>query len=152
MGGSLAATLLGQVPLRVQVPPRPRGRKPRRGPIVDCGVDGAAVGLVRDDGILAKLVRALPPGICEEHIRMYRARPTAVGETSQTKLTITHPVSLATRNAVASRFHTYCLTNDIDPTKRKPRGCVKKFIADIWNRGELDLIPDVVSPSLRFNG
>ena len=32
------------------------------------------------------------------------------------------------------------------------RELVKKFIADIWNRGELDLIPDVVSPSLRFNG
>lgn len=32
------------------------------------------------------------------------------------------------------------------------RNLVKKFIADIWNRGELDLIPDVCSPSLRFNG
>lgn len=32
------------------------------------------------------------------------------------------------------------------------RGLVKKFIADIWNRGELDLIPEVCSPSLRFNG
>lgn len=32
------------------------------------------------------------------------------------------------------------------------RDLVKKFIADIWNRGELDLIPDVCSPSLRFNG
>jgi len=32
------------------------------------------------------------------------------------------------------------------------RSLVKKFIADIWNRGELDLIPEVCSPSLRFNG
>jgi len=32
------------------------------------------------------------------------------------------------------------------------RNLVKKFIADIWNRGELDLIPEVCSPSLRFNG
>ena len=32
------------------------------------------------------------------------------------------------------------------------RDLVKKFIADIWNRGELDLIPSVCSPSLRCNG
>lgn len=32
------------------------------------------------------------------------------------------------------------------------RSLVKKFIADIWNRGEIDLIPEVCSPSLRFNG
>ena len=32
------------------------------------------------------------------------------------------------------------------------RNLVKKFIADIWNRGEIDLIPDVCSPNLRFNG
>lgn len=32
------------------------------------------------------------------------------------------------------------------------RSLVKRFIADIWNRGEVDLIPDVCSPSLRFNG
>jgi steroid delta-isomerase-like uncharacterized protein len=32
------------------------------------------------------------------------------------------------------------------------RSLVKKFIADIWNRGEIDLIPDVCSPNLRFNG
>jgi hypothetical protein len=32
------------------------------------------------------------------------------------------------------------------------RELVKKFIADIWNRGELELIPSVCSPSLRFNG
>lgn len=32
------------------------------------------------------------------------------------------------------------------------RQLVKQFIADIWNRGEIDLIPQVCSPSLRFNG
>ena len=32
------------------------------------------------------------------------------------------------------------------------RDLVKKFIADIWNRGETELIPEVCSPSLRFNG
>lgn len=32
------------------------------------------------------------------------------------------------------------------------RNLVKKFIADIWNRGELDLIPSVCSQKLRFNG
>jgi hypothetical protein len=35
---------------------------------------------------------------------------------------------------------------------QQTRDLVKKFIADIWNRGELDLIPEVCSPSLRFNG
>lgn len=32
------------------------------------------------------------------------------------------------------------------------RELVKKFISDIWNRGEIDLIPTVCHPSLRFNG
>ena len=32
------------------------------------------------------------------------------------------------------------------------RDLVKKFISDIWNRGELDLIPQVCSPKIRFNG
>jgi predicted ester cyclase len=32
------------------------------------------------------------------------------------------------------------------------RELVKKFISDIWNRGEIDLIPSVCHPSLRFNG
>lgn len=32
------------------------------------------------------------------------------------------------------------------------RELVKKFISDIWNRGEVDLIPSVCHPSLRFNG
>lgn len=32
------------------------------------------------------------------------------------------------------------------------RELVKKFISDIWNRGEIELIPSVCHPSLRFNG
>lgn len=32
------------------------------------------------------------------------------------------------------------------------RELVKKFVADIWNRGDLELIPEVCSKSLRFNG
>ncbi|KAG7369713.1 SnoaL-like polyketide cyclase [Nitzschia inconspicua] len=32
------------------------------------------------------------------------------------------------------------------------RELVKKFITDIWNRGEIDLIPIICHPSLRFNG
>ena len=32
------------------------------------------------------------------------------------------------------------------------RELVKKFISDIWNRGEVELIPEVCHPSLRFNG
>jgi steroid delta-isomerase-like uncharacterized protein len=37
-------------------------------------------------------------------------------------------------------------TNDLT------RSLVKKFIAEIWNRGEIDLIPDVCSANLRLNG
>jgi predicted ester cyclase len=32
------------------------------------------------------------------------------------------------------------------------RELVKKFISEIWNRGEVELIPKVCHPSLRFNG
>eukprot|EP00980_Cylindrotheca_fusiformis_P024718 scaffold12328_cov86-Cylindrotheca_fusiformis.AAC.4 len=32
------------------------------------------------------------------------------------------------------------------------RELVKQFISAIWNRGEVELIPDVCHPSLRFNG
>ena len=32
------------------------------------------------------------------------------------------------------------------------RELVKKFISDIWNRGEIELIPSICHPSLRFNG
>ena len=32
------------------------------------------------------------------------------------------------------------------------RELVKKFISEIWNRGETELIPHVCHPSLRFNG
>ena len=32
------------------------------------------------------------------------------------------------------------------------RELVKKYVADIWNRGEVELIPEVCHPSLRFNG
>jgi len=32
------------------------------------------------------------------------------------------------------------------------RDLVKKFISDIWNRGELELISRVCSPKIRFNG
>jgi len=42
-----------------------------------------------------------------------------------------------------------------DPTFAKAevtRNLVKRFISDIWNRGELDLIPQVCSPKIRFNG
>lgn len=42
-----------------------------------------------------------------------------------------------------------------DPALATPdvtRDLVKKFIADIWNRGELDMIPSVCSAKIRFNG
>jgi predicted ester cyclase len=32
------------------------------------------------------------------------------------------------------------------------RDLVKRFISDIWNRGEIECIPNVCHPSLRFNG
>jgi hypothetical protein len=44
--------------------------------------------------------------------------------------------------------HTHATTTTTDET----RELVKQFIADIWNRGALDMIPKLCSPSLRFNG
>ncbi|GKZ00470.1 hypothetical protein MPSEU_000999500 [Mayamaea pseudoterrestris] len=38
------------------------------------------------------------------------------------------------------------------PFNDSTRNLVKRFIADVWNRGEIDVIPDVCSPQLRFNG
>ena len=37
-------------------------------------------------------------------------------------------------------------------TTEETRDLVKQFIADVWNRGALDRIPNICSPSLRFNG
>lgn len=48
----------------------------------------------------------------------------------------------------ASPVRTSAAPNRADET----RNLVKKFIADIWNRGALDMIPVICSPSLRFNG
>ncbi|GAX16623.1 hypothetical protein FisN_23Lh248 [Fistulifera solaris] len=39
-----------------------------------------------------------------------------------------------------------------ETTPASTRDVVKKFIADIWNRGEVDLIPEICSTGLRFNG
>ena len=52
------------------------------------------------------------------------------------------PVTQARQAAEATAAATAKLTRDL----------VKKFVADIWNRGEIDLIPEVCSPSIRFNG
>lgn len=43
-------------------------------------------------------------------------------------------------------------TDSTQATNDLTRSLVKKFIAEIWNRGEIDLIPDVCSPNLRLNG
>ena len=40
----------------------------------------------------------------------------------------------------------------VDSANVLTRNLVKKFIAEIWNRGEIDQIPDVCSPNLRLNG
>jgi steroid delta-isomerase-like uncharacterized protein len=43
-------------------------------------------------------------------------------------------------------------TDSTQATNDLTRSLVKKFIAEIWNRGEIDLIPDVCSANLRLNG
>lgn len=45
----------------------------------------------------------------------------------------------------------------IDPVVQMERAAVtrelvKQYVADIWNRGDLDLIPEVCARGLRFNG
>lgn len=42
--------------------------------------------------------------------------------------------------------------NNNDDASNQTRDLIKKFVADIWNRGDIDLIPEVCSSRLRFNG
>jgi steroid delta-isomerase-like uncharacterized protein len=53
---------------------------------------------------------------------------------------------------VAPPQSTAISTSVLPDTTEQTRTLVKKFIADIWNRGEIDLIPSVCSANLRFNG
>lgn len=59
-----------------------------------------------------------------------------------------HPLHAARQQPVESSP----LPDPIHVANETTRSLVKKFIADIWNRGEIDLIPEVCSPNLRFNG
>lgn len=58
---------------------------------------------------------------------------------------VSPPVSL---NSDTTKLEALELVRRNDVT----REIVKKFIADIWNRGDLELIPRVCSKGLRFNG
>jgi steroid delta-isomerase-like uncharacterized protein len=55
-------------------------------------------------------------------------------------------VSIGNRSASTLAVEEYLAAIEVT------RELVKKFISDIWNRGEVDLIPSVCHPSLRFNG
>lgn len=77
-------------------------------------------------------------------------------ETSQQKSA--PPSSDHQQQAAPQEFQQQSTVTDIpagDPAFARAevtRDLVKKFISDIWNRGELDLIPHVCSPKIRFNG
>lgn len=74
-----------------------------------------------------------------------RIPPPPSGSSSST----TPPTSNASAAAADRHHHHQPIKVD---RSAETRHLVKKYIADIWNRGELELIPAVCSPALRING
>jgi steroid delta-isomerase-like uncharacterized protein len=64
-----------------------------------------------------------------------------------TSTTVQIPASKSNETAQSGKS-----TDSTQATNDLTRSLVKKFIAEIWNRGEIDLIPDVCSANLRLNG
>jgi steroid delta-isomerase-like uncharacterized protein len=62
------------------------------------------------------------------------------------------PIADASSSNAASSVHNITVGDESLATIEVTRELVKQFIADIWNRGEIELIPKVCHPSLRFNG
>lgn len=84
---------------------------------------------------------------------------TSASELSHSKMTSSEPQHAAFTPKMPQAPITNETITEHPPQQQYPpdryaetRDLVKKFIADIWNRGELDLIPSVCSPSLRCNG
>jgi len=75
--------------------------------------------------------------------QMQQEHPAIPSQSHQMRPVPNQPVA-ATYNS-SSRFP----QEDLNAITRE---LVKKFVADIWNRGDVDMIPDVCHKSLRFNG
>lgn len=67
-------------------------------------------------------------------------------------MTTTPAATTLPPNIIRHVQDTEAVVDPIHAANEITRTLVKKFIADIWNRGEIDLIPDVCSPNLRLNG
>lgn len=98
-------------------------------------------------------VKEAPPPQATEPLAM--APPSPVPEA---ELKTPPPQDQGVRNTTSNISSSYN-TNSQSPSLEEDaqrnavtRELVKKFVADIWNRGDLDLIPEVCSKSLRFNG
>jgi predicted ester cyclase len=77
--------------------------------------------------------------------------PAAPEQTRKITTTPKEPIPEADSNLDAS-IQNLSVGNERLATTEITRELVKKFIADIWNRGEIDDIPKICHPSLRFNG
>ena len=101
---------------------------------------------------------ASAPSSPQPQMRPSPPRPTNGGARVITSSSTTvrvpprHPPSAPV--VVAAPFSDRHIDDDISLTasNEHTRNLVKKFVAEIWNRGEVDLIPQVCSPALRFNG
>jgi len=83
------------------------------------------------------------------------AAPTTPAPPPQMKMEMEAPVPApapADPNNISNALNASLNLEDEAARNAITRELVKKFVSDIWNRGDLELIPEVCSPSLRFNG
>jgi steroid delta-isomerase-like uncharacterized protein len=96
----------------------------------------------------------------EHHNETTPPRPNGKGpRVTTTTVRVPPPAELAPaaaalpQAAVSSDHHDNNNNNtSLSSSNELTRNLVKRFIADIWNRGDIDLIPQVCSSQLRFNG
>jgi len=109
----------------------------------------------------------LPPGYLQQQIGTNEGSRSSITLTSVELLQVEAPKHAAAQSSLkgapdrtmgesqGSISHHIALGTDLQEQSEKSvctRELVKKFVADIWNRGDLELIPEVCHHGLRFNG
>lgn len=92
-----------------------------------------------------------PPSQQQRQIPRQQSRPVA-GRAHQHQPVVASPVVRAAQPAPSDlppEMHRS--KEEKDAAIEATRELVKRFISDIWNRGKVDLIPELCSSSLRFN-
>jgi hypothetical protein len=93
----------------------------------------------------------IPPPTSPPNGRQGSAPPVSPSKSYVSTTTTT--AALPTVPIATNHDEQHQINNSLPPLRcDETRHLVKQFIAAIWNRGELEIIPDVCSPSLRFNG